>query len=65
MRLIYALHAKSSRDDLKGRRWQLPVVQYKFIPLEVAIITFGSQSTEGKFSLKLILHSPVKGVIQM
>jgi hypothetical protein len=49
MRLIYALHAKGSKDDLECRRWQQPVVQYRFIPLEVAIITFGLQSTEGKF----------------
>jgi hypothetical protein len=54
MRLIYALHNKSSRDDLKGRRWQLPVVQYKFIPLEVAIITFWTAKYERNVSLKQI-----------
>jgi hypothetical protein len=66
MRLIYALHAKSSKDDLKGRRWQqLAVVQYKFIPLEVAVITFWTAEYRRKDSLKLIFKSQVKVVIKM
>jgi hypothetical protein len=58
---VDALFYESSKDDRKGRRWQLPAVQYILMPPEVAVTTFCITKYRKKVSLKPTLEILAKG----
>ncbi len=64
MRLVCTIRFNSSKDELKGRRWQWPVVQYVFMPPEAAIIVPRTVKYGWKVFLRLNSQAETKAIIK-